>query len=818
MQETMKKILPFSYLCTLALVLHASKLHAADEPRYLVPPQTKNSQSSTPQRSTYESLTEERGTPKLRKELKERKNEKAAETLPTPPPPVSKTDEGPVINFNNISITEVLKYVSRLTRKNFIYDPQELQFTITMISDSPNSVEEVLAMVVQSLRVHGFNVLEEGDAFIVTTSQTVKVAGALDEKKGIEGPQLATQVFILQNLVSDQCAAIIKTMVTDGAVVEVVGDSSVIVTDIVTNLSRIAQVVKKMDSQVGGLEIGQYVAINSSPNALVALSERVLEPLTVNKPLVLVPHTASNSIFIVSTPFLIEKCLSIMQAIDLNLSQTGLLHDLKFDPEAAERARAKKALEESEKPGVKELESLNEDEIKRRLIEQGAATAGEIDKLSDAAARELLRKLMRQRISESQLPVGTVEATQFLIYRLQYRKSSDIAMALKAIATSLTNGTPTSAPIGGGTNQTINPEISQSDLVVTLNSLQPVDDNNTIVFTGTVASLDKVKSLLHQIDIPVRQVFIEALILDTTLQNSMQFSVEWAGKVQRTNFGAQAGFLAPTKPAFGNAFNLTQQTTPAQVPPPPAPGGLSLGSLGRKIKFMGKGFRSTGALVQALQSDDENHIIFNPKIMTEHNIPAEVFFGQQTPIKGQSIANSTSGSPSAIVATNYNTQETGVSLKVTPLISSHETVTLIIEQKISSVNQTAVTAQANVDAPPATISETRTVTRVHMPTDHFLVLSGNIQEQVEITSDRIPCLGSLPIVGNLFGGKQQASGKRNLMIFIRPIIVDTEQDIDEITRREELNLKEKSRVNEQGWAKEIDDLKAILNLEPAMFD
>ena len=203
--------------------------------------------------------------------------------------------------------------------------------------------------------------------------------------------------------------------------------------------------------------------------------------------------------------------------------------------------------------------------------------------------------------------------------------------------------------------------------------------------------------------------------------------------------------------------------------------------------------------------------------MTEHNVPAEVFVGQQTPIKGQSIANSTSGSPSAIVATNYNTQETGISLKVTPLISSHETVTLIIEQKISSVNQNSVTAQANVNAPPATVNETRTVTRVHMPTDHFLVLSGMIQENSDIVGNRIPCLGSLPIVGNLFGGKIQATGKRNIMIFIRPIIVDTEQDIDEITKRQEQNLKEKSRVAEQGLAADIDAMRAILNLEPSIF-
>ena len=594
MRQTLKNPLALFCLFSIAYVgtpLRSNSLHAADEPRYLLPPgQTAPATPTGPQRSTYESLTEPRGTPKLRQDRKaqeqraadeEAKAQDATPDIETEKPSArSEEPESPIINFNNVSITEVLKYVSRLTGKNFVYDPQELQFTITMISDSPNSIEEVLAMVLQSLRVHGFSILEEGGAYIINTSPTVRVAGALEKKgEGIAGPQIATQVFVLQNLPSDQCAAIIKTMVTDGAVVETIGDSSVIVTDVTTNLNRIALVVKKMDAQVGGLEIGQYVAINSSPTALVTLAERVLAPLTINKPLVLVPHTSSNSVFIVSTQFLIEKTLSIMQSIDLNLAQSGLLNDLKFDPETAERAQRLKALEEAQRNSLKEIEGLSEEEIKQRLMEQGAASVDELDRMSANAARELLRRIMRRRLSEEKLPVGTVEATQFLIYRLQYRKSTDMVTALKAIASSLTGEMPGANPLQP--QIPINPELSQSDLIITLNSMQAIEDNNSIVFTGTPASLEKIKGLLRQLDIPVRQVFIEALFLDTTLTNSLQFDVEWAAKIQRSNLGAQVGFLAPTLPAFQNSFNAIQQTSPAQVPPPAAPGGLSAGELSR---------------------------------------------------------------------------------------------------------------------------------------------------------------------------------------------------------------------------------------------
>jgi type III secretion protein C len=201
----------------------------------------------------------------------------------------------------------------------------------------------------------------------------------------------------------------------------------------------------------------------------------------------------------------------------------------------------------------------------------------------------------------------------------------------------------------------------------------------------------------------------------------------------------------------------------------------------------------------------------NPKITVEHNVPAEIFVGSQIPIKGESIANASIGSTSSVVATNYVMQEIGISLKVTPLISSYKTVTLIIEQKLSSASATQVAQQGQTTAPPATVNEERTITRVHLPTDHFLVMSGAIQDQTILTDSRTPCLGGIPLIGALFGVTEKDYNKRNLMVFIRPIIIDTEEDIDEVTRHQEEILKAKSTI-EKGWNRQCDDAKTLLNI------
>ncbi len=802
--------------------------------------------------STYESLTEDRGTFELlrekraqaqkNKDLKnqasrhlaendEPQNNESKDDLQSSDSEEVSSEDTTIINFNNVAITEVLKYISRLTGKNFVYDPDELQFSITMISDTPMTFSDIMAMLLQNLEIHGFSLIEQGNSYTVHANPEVKGVNSLYKGNSIREAQISTQVFTLQNVEADRCAAVISAMLSKNAIVQVIGNSKIVVSDLSENIHKLGEIIQKIDTQSSGLEIGQYVSINLSPAMLVSLSERIMAPLAGNKPIIMVPHSASNSVFIVSTPYLIERSLAVMQTLDLNQARSGVLwgDEAKFDPEKA--AKARREIEQAEsgeffnippEMSREEVHNLSKEELDQLLLERGY-TRSQVDALNSSEAKTLLWQEMnsiqeakmramkrRQMYSESNLPLGSVESTQFLIYKLQYRNSKDVANALRSIATSLTSANTSGAGTSNASNQQVRPDIAQSDLVITLNSLQAVDDNNTIVFTGTRASLQKAKELISQIDIPVRQVFIEALVLDTSLNNSLQFGVEWGGKLERENFGTQIGFTRPTDSNFANAFSAIGQSTPNPIVPPTA-GGLAAGAIGRKIKFRGKGFRSTGALINALHADDETHVMMNPKITTEHNIPAEIFVGERIPIKGQSIANATTGSTSSIVATNYETQEVGINLKVTPLISSHDTVTLIIEQKVSSANQASVQAQGANNAPPATVKETRTVTRVHLPSDHFLVMSGMIREEKALTNDRIPCLGGLPFIGSLFGSKKTASTKRNLLIFIRPITIDTPNDIDEITQKQEKILKAKSKV-QQGWNKEVDDVLELLNL------
>ena len=441
------------------------------------------------------------------------------------------------------------------------------------------------------------------------------------------------------------------------------------------------------------------------------------------------------------------------------------------------------------------------------------------------------KQLRKKEVFASNLPIGELESTKFYIHKLHYRRTLDVVTALKAIAASLSASEEKSG--------------AESDLITTLNTVQTLEESNSIVLTGTTATLEKAKTLIAEIDLPVRQVLIEVLVLDTTVNNALNFGVVWGAKLQRRNLAIEGGFFPsnsniPFSLTSSNIINGLAGVTQVPAPPmtPPAPhasfpssvfdltpnniigpsilgpslangSGFTTGSIGRKILFNGHGFFSMAALVNAVRNDQQIDIIMTPKITTEHNVPAEIFVGAKIPVKAQSVAQN-SGS---ILTTNYEYRDTGILLKVTPLISSHETITLIIEQRISTAIQSQVDGQGNLNAPPATINESRTLTRVHLPSDHFIVLGGLISETQITQKDQIPCLGALPIVGSLFSVNANSNLKHNLMIFLRPHIIDTTLDIDETTKKQQDIFKDKSRlISKQRTA--LDDTMNMLNLRP----
>ncbi len=639
---------------------------------------------------------------------------------------------------------------------------------MTIVSEAPATIDNIMAALLQNLRIHGLSLLEQGNSLIIHKNKQVSKLypniSQTENSSRFDESDLVTQVFQLVNVDASRVYTIIRPMISNDAILEVLEETNhLVITDLASNIPKIAQLVKNLDSPSTNFEIGQYVVSKTSIAALLTLGEKILAPVAAEKPFLLVPHAPSKSIFVVSTPYLVERALSVLKTLDLSEGSTRILslHNLTLD-------------------SVKESERSPEEEgakgSKRPQKQEKMSPEGE--DFDDSSMRW-----------EEDLPFGEVQATQFFIYKLQYRKGNEIKDAIQKIAQSL-------GEIRSATNL---------DLIATINSVQWIESSNSLVFTGTRATLEKARELIVQIDVPVRQVLIEVLILDTSIANSLTFGVQWSAYLQHDKFSLGAGFNSGT-----TLKNAVTSVTTGTSPNASAIAGntvSSIGGIGKIVTKGGQGFLSLGALVDALHKDSNNDIIMNPKIITEDNIPAKIFVGSTLRIKGQTIESSSGGST---LSTNYDYKDVGTTLSVTPIIGNNDLITLDIEQEVS------VDANANTQNPDADLGavtkKNTTKTRVHVPNNYFLVLSGMIHDDFTKTSSRLPCIGGIPVIGNLLSNRTTSDAKRSLMIFIHPRIVDTTEDIESVTKHQEELFKQKAKPLDR-LKYEKDTLLEMLNLK-----
>lgn len=777
------------------------------------------------------------------------------------------------INFNNVAMIEYIRFMSRISNKNFIFDDEDLQFNVTIVSEEPTTVENLMAALLQELRIRDLSLIEQGNNIIIHRNPRIRSPARV--VSDVNGPiissesELVTRVFRLNTLDPVRASEIIRPLLSDEALIEVLKDSNnLIITDLVGNVNKISQLIGTLDAPNSGITIGQYVVRNAFVDALVDLANRILQPIAQGNPFVLVPHPLTNSIFIVSNSYIVEKGLAILQNLDLGDGRTKIISletlqpsyeppPIERRPETAPQQGRPVAIpgfpfgvapiagpglglggrqvgvgpsEEFEAPESFPLGGISAQGRSYPLEgpEGGAFPIGDIGDggrggfypssiLPPSSVLDESRDFLPGGISAASrwsrdLPVGHIERTLFFIHKLRYRKGDNIEIALRKIAASL--------QVMGTAN---------IDLVSAINSSQWIESSNALIFTGTAIALEKVRELILEIDAPLRQVFIEMLILETTVVDSLSYSVDWINRFGGGTTTGEQGFTGLPRvvdPSLNNFVNRGEAILTGNVPcgPPvqacPLPvatgfldtAGFVAGVLGTHLTHGGTHFSTIGALVRAIHNDTKANIILNPKIITEDNNPAEIFVGSTDRYKTQSITNDFG----TFVTNNFQFIDVGTTLRVTPLIGNNGIITLEIIQETTNeapgANDPALAVNQNVNLVQV-LTKSRTVTKVHVPNGFFVVLSGMIEDREIRSYSRIPCLGGIPIIGTIGKRQNSSDDKRTKMLFIRPLIIDTEDEFEDITRRQQDVFREKSKFR-RSWNYEIDESLNFLNIKP----
>lgn len=685
-------------------------------------------------------------------------------------------DEEILINFRNINMIELINFISKQSGKNFIFNDAELQFPVSIISEEPATIQSVLTALMQVLQIRGLSMIEQDNNIVIHSNPTMrspaKIITEQSKDYGSEDAQIVTRVFQLSTMDPAKVADVIRPLVSSQAIVESVEQTNhLIITDLYANIKKITKLIKSIDAPGSNFHIGQYIAQNSYAANLAPMAQRILAPVAQDKPILFIPQQKANKIFIVSTPNLVEQGIVVLKELDVD--------------------------DDSE--GVKTLENL-----RKKLDRSRKKNYLEEYLYRDPVTGELIKRYRKKAVpfgEEEGAAPDALENVQFFIHKLQHRTGQQIADALKRMAESL--------QISTTTNQQITDAI---------NTVQSIDETNTLIFVGTGGALRKIQELVKEIDVPVKQVFVEMLILDTSVVDSLQYGVEWGSRFNNDDAAGEQTFLNtsgaanPSKRVPGADRSATDLR----------PKGFELGIIGKTLLKDGTLFSNLGALVKASHTDKKTRILHNPKVIVEDNATAEFFAGENTAFATDSFV--VPGSDS--VQQSFEFKDIGTTLKVTPHISSSNVITLDIEQEQSTVAPDALRAGASVTSGtsggggsassgaspgPTTLKET-TTTRIHVPNNYFVILSGNVKDTDVRERNQVPCLGGIPIGGAAFSNKANNLEKRITMIFIRPHIVETEEEIDYTTKRQQDIFNDQVHQKDR-WHYEVEEGLDWMNLD-----
>lgn len=394
-----------------------------------------------------------------------------------------------------------------------------------------------------------------------------------------------------------------------------------------------------------------------------------------------------------------------------------------------------------------------------------------------------MRTRIKRIIAELDTPLTSTGNTKVIF--LKYANAKDLVSILQGVSTKAAEQQQGKAP---------SPNREGVDI-------QADENNNALVITGQPAMIQELEAIIRQLDIPRAQVLIEAIIAEVSTDLAAELGAQFVAAGSDDNEGPVGAGTFPDLDSTlaavageGGAAGILQNS------------GLTLG-FGRGNS---NGTRF-GFILRALQGDATTNILSTPTLVTMDNVEAEIVFGQNVPFVTGSFSG-TGGTTGGGVNPfqTIERQDVGLTLKIKPQINEGDAIKLEIEQEISNLATSATTASD-------VITNKRSIkTQVLVGDGQMIVLGGLIEDEFTDTRRKVPLLGSIPVLGRLFSYTRTQKVKRNLMVFIRPVILEDSLGIDYFTSQKYSLIKARqleANINKRGLirdpAAELPDIEVL---------
>lgn len=300
---------------------------------------------------------------------------------------------------------------------------------------------------------------------------------------------------------------------------------------------------------------------------------------------------------------------------------------------------------------------------------------------------------------------------------------------------------------------------------------------NAIVVRADPGTMSEIQEILRQLDIRRAQVLIEAAIVEVSVDATRAIGIE-AGVADAG--GASVPFASTTLNGIISNLLSSISATVVDGKIDPVQGIASVGSPTLAVARLDPDGVSFGAILNAIAINTSADLLSTPSILTLDNEQASILAGQTVPFRTGSFTSTNNGASNPF--TTIQRQDIGIELTVTPHIHDDSSIRLEVSQTVENVINTGL--EIGEAGFSDVVTNKRSIETTILADDRqTIVLGGLIQDDVRATRKKVPLLGSIPFLGRLFQNRSTTRTKVHLLVFLRPTIQRTREEVAETTER-----------------------------------
>jgi general secretion pathway protein D len=496
------------------------------------------------------------------------------------------------------------------------------------------------------------------------------------------------------------------------------------------------------------------------------IANTVLSPL-IPKTSNIVAYPPSNTLIITDSGANIERLVQIIQELDVP-SSLDLLEVVPLEYATAEEVA----------------------QICSQVITQVAATPGPgrvARNVATAGAKEISKiipfvrtnTLVVMATEEDMVTIRNLvkeldqkpsqERSHINVYYLENADAETLGKTLNEILAGIKSGKP--------------PQTGQTPLATEAVSITADKPTNSLIINSTPEDYEIIKGIVGRLDIKRKQVFVEALILELSMDATRKLGMSLQGAVATASDSAVFGTSNLNSGPVGiSDFAPKDGVVPSVLSK--AVDGILLGGLFSPIEIIGPDGEMTtvpalSALIDISKTDSDLNILSAPRLLTSDNEEAEIIVGSNVPIITQRLTD-TGGTEGLAQSVSVERQDVALTLRITPQITEGDLVRLNVYQEITGI---ATSSVGDVNQVGPTLTKRMLRNTVLAENGRTVVLGGLIGNNVQKNITKVPLLGDIPVLGWLFKRKNTEEKKTNLLIFVTPKIIKDASDLEEVTHK-----------------------------------